>query len=538
MAWLTGWQYRKSHVINSANNAGTNYQVKIVAHYGTGTDNAGNVYLNNHARSDFGDVRFTSSDQTTLLDYWMESKTDNDNAVFWVEVSDNLSVANVTIYIYYGKSDATTTSNGDNTFPMLFCDGTGTFTDLWTEEQVNGNADYYNNELRTQVTTTGGSGTYGRAKKTNYIAYPVWLTLRWKEVEKSGWASTVRKAIGLIKDGSTWYIEYAGVPNNGLYVLYTAPTSLEFEIFVGGTEYDKGTKTVGSGDNTIEIYYNPSTGAYKVVVDGTTLWSGTQSPLLTGLNYRPYFNAYYYLEDYFADDIYCRKYVDPEPAHGAWGSEETSGQQITRSVTELLGGYDVKSRIANLYRIKVDYVGLLDSKYKKLSKIFNDYIGLLDTKTKQLAKSITEYVGLLDTKIKTLSKVTTEKIALLDMKSRIASLHRTFTEQLAIVESKVKSLGKTFTEYLGLLDSSIRGLVGYIYRTVTEYIGLLDIKTKTLSKIVKDYIGIIDTRIIKKSLHKIIVEYLGIKDIYYRFYYILSKWRRFQHPKQHVEVES
>ena len=33
--WLSGWSYRKSHVIEAASGAGTNYQVKITAHYGS-----------------------------------------------------------------------------------------------------------------------------------------------------------------------------------------------------------------------------------------------------------------------------------------------------------------------------------------------------------------------------------------------------------------------------------------------------------------------------------------------------------------------
>jgi|GEM_PF-4593451 len=89
--WLSGWSYRKSHVINGASGAGTNYQIKIIAHYGSGTDSGEDVYLNGHCRADFGDVRFTDDDCVTLLDYWMESYTAGDNALFWVKVADNLS---------------------------------------------------------------------------------------------------------------------------------------------------------------------------------------------------------------------------------------------------------------------------------------------------------------------------------------------------------------------------------------------------------------------------------------------------------------
>jgi len=117
--WLTGWSYRKSHVINYATGAGTLYQKQITVHYGSGTDGDDDVYLNSHCRTDFGDVRFTDDDGTTLLDYWMESKVDSDNAVFWVEVADDLSSSNATIYVYYGKIDAITYSRGQNTFAFL-----------------------------------------------------------------------------------------------------------------------------------------------------------------------------------------------------------------------------------------------------------------------------------------------------------------------------------------------------------------------------------------------------------------------------------
>lgn len=114
VSWLLGWHYRKGHVIEHATGAGTNYPIKIKTHYGSGTDSGGEVYLNSHCRSDFGDVRFTREDGTTLLDYWMEQKVDSDYAVFWVKIPDDLSTNDVKIYIYYDKSDATSISDALN----------------------------------------------------------------------------------------------------------------------------------------------------------------------------------------------------------------------------------------------------------------------------------------------------------------------------------------------------------------------------------------------------------------------------------------
>ena len=114
-SWLPNWSYRKSHLITASAGAGTGFQVKITVHYGAGTSTGDNVYCNSLCKTDFGDIRFTDNDGSTELSYWMQSKVDSDNAIFWVKVNDTLE-SNATIYMYYGKSDATTTSDIDATF--------------------------------------------------------------------------------------------------------------------------------------------------------------------------------------------------------------------------------------------------------------------------------------------------------------------------------------------------------------------------------------------------------------------------------------
>lgn len=97
--------------------------------------NSENVYLNSKCRTDFGDIRFTDGFGNTPLDYWMEFEADSDNALFWVEIADDLSSLNRMIYIYYGKSDATSTSSGANTF-VFFDDFPGTSLDAqWGSSQ-------------------------------------------------------------------------------------------------------------------------------------------------------------------------------------------------------------------------------------------------------------------------------------------------------------------------------------------------------------------------------------------------------------------
>ncbi|MFW9810806.1 MAG: DUF2341 domain-containing protein [Candidatus Thorarchaeota archaeon] len=113
--WLTGWQYRKSHTIESSVGTGTNYQVRITVHRSVDTDTGEHVYIGTKCRTDFGDIRFTDDDGTKELDYWVET-IDSNKALFWVEVSDDLSENPTLIYIYYGNSSATTMSNGPDTF--------------------------------------------------------------------------------------------------------------------------------------------------------------------------------------------------------------------------------------------------------------------------------------------------------------------------------------------------------------------------------------------------------------------------------------
>lgn len=124
--WLSGWSYCEEQIIDGSSGAGTNYQVRVVVHYGSGTSSGEHIYLNSLCKADFGDLRFTD-DSSNLLDYWVQSQVDGDYAVVWVEVSANLD-NDQTIYLYYGKPSATTLSNGVNTF-LFFDDFDGSTLD-------------------------------------------------------------------------------------------------------------------------------------------------------------------------------------------------------------------------------------------------------------------------------------------------------------------------------------------------------------------------------------------------------------------------
>ena len=102
-AWYNvSWLKRKPITITSSATL-TDYQVKVVVAY------------DSDMQADFDDIRFMSSDGTTLLNYWLESKTNSTTATFWVKVPTLANGSN-TIYMYYGNASVSTTSSGANTF--------------------------------------------------------------------------------------------------------------------------------------------------------------------------------------------------------------------------------------------------------------------------------------------------------------------------------------------------------------------------------------------------------------------------------------
>ena len=135
MAWLTGWTYRKKITITGASGAGTNFQVLLKVGESSGASGA-DFHLENKssnfpsAKNNGGDLRFTDSDETTLLDFWVEQVTGsspNRVAYIWVEVADDLG-SNQDIYCYFGNSSASSASNGANTF-LFFDDFDGSYVD-------------------------------------------------------------------------------------------------------------------------------------------------------------------------------------------------------------------------------------------------------------------------------------------------------------------------------------------------------------------------------------------------------------------------
>jgi hypothetical protein len=303
------------------------------------TSSAGDtVALHAHSRTDFGDVRFTRSDGVTLLDYWMESKVDGDYAVFWVKVADDLSTIPATIYIYYGKSDAATTSNGDNTF-LLFDDFLGNSLDSnkWTTviRGDGGSVSVANSE----VTLNPNDNTISSASIQSMAAFTNNILIRIKRKYTAGTEDYLDTSLGAgsvvdemgnsywcwhttLKSGFNWiyhsaYGGYAGLrrmPASGAYIELSITSKDLFD-----TSY-----------KIHDLVYT-SNGVLEWIVDGVQQYSATDSNFLTN-NKKILISQGEFLNGQGAntviDYVFVRKYVYPEPAHGSWGSEETSDSVI------------------------------------------------------------------------------------------------------------------------------------------------------------------------------------------------------------------
>jgi hypothetical protein len=318
--WLMGWEYRKAHeILGSTAGSVTNYPVKIVVHYGSGSDALGDVYLGGKGRTDFGDIRFTGTDGKTLLDYWIEYKEDSKYAVIWVKVPEipkGDGTGSTTIYLYYGNPSATSQSDITKVLSNAYTKHNLAFA--WTERvssidvangddvgswQVIGFNFPYWREPKTRVyVCSNGFGIFDPTAPNNddsnsltelrqrWMIAPFWDDLR---TDVSGGIVT---APGVYIDRYsdfiviTWEVTRYGASIDSIRfqaILYRNG-DIRFNIN-GATNFNNFSPTLGisKGDGTNYIDLTSERGSNK-------------SWLLT-----------------------LRNYISPEPSHGAWGPEET-----------------------------------------------------------------------------------------------------------------------------------------------------------------------------------------------------------------------
>jgi hypothetical protein len=303
--WLTGWQYRKGHTIDGALGAGTNYQVRITVQYEAGVDANSDVFCHNFCQNDFEDIRFTDDDGSTLLDYWLEEYTPYDNAIFWVEVSDNLDTAQ-SIYIYFGNPRAGSETNGEATFPF-FDDFNDNFLDTskWEEWHTAGSV----TEFEGLLTVNGGASGWQSLGGTTEFSYDHSFEMRaFASTDSSNavqFGADERSADGNAPNGynSAYFDYYDGsfCTSRRNSLQEATMRSVPLDVFAHWA--------IHFHSSILRFYHDDSLIATHTVNVPTTsmgLWI-----------------ADIYSESVSFDWAFTRKCVDSEPSHGIWQNIET-----------------------------------------------------------------------------------------------------------------------------------------------------------------------------------------------------------------------
>jgi len=309
--WLSGWTYRQFHVISPSSGAGTNYQVHLNVTRTTGTSSADICYVGTSCQSDFDDIRFTSSDGVTLLDYWKEQYVGN-TASFWVEVAANLSTTAQTIYLYYGNSIVSTTSSGPNTFIFFDDFELGTFS-RWTSA-----GSYWSVVDASSAVKMGTYAAYGDAgaieanrelnKTLSTINYPVMLHMWFRKA-----VTASAEAIGIFAN-NTGTMSYVEASNGALGAgTYYTPSWLYYgKAMVLNTWY------------RYDVGWDRTNSSFQPYIDGVA-YSERSARLTTAVVLSQFSQLTVQVQaptaayDNWVDDVYIRKWLPSEPQHSSWG---------------------------------------------------------------------------------------------------------------------------------------------------------------------------------------------------------------------------
>jgi hypothetical protein len=306
---------------------------RIFARPGAVVDTDEEVFLSEKCKTDFGDIRFTAADGITELDYWLEEYTVSKYATFWVEVAADLGSAQ-TIYVYYGNAVATTTSSGANTFPIFddFARGdSGTVGGGWTQEDGDGansidterlkivqHMNEYTHIERSQALTNLILRSKLLAGANAGVSWLHTVALYWGVDEWAKWGQTRDGGANELKFLA--YFNKASTVTNWLDIVGAAGVWYYLRLRLTAT-------TMYVDRSCDGVWWYPSTSTAR----GAN-WSAAPSLIIIGKGWSDepgYPNADFDNDfaspgnegTHYADDVFTRKYLSPEPAHGAWGPE-------------------------------------------------------------------------------------------------------------------------------------------------------------------------------------------------------------------------
>jgi hypothetical protein len=365
--WLTGWSYRQQHNVTAASGAGVGYKLNITISNATGASSGNVCYANGHVRnSDFSDVRVTASDGVTLLSIWNETVYSGTNATIWFKDTDNLTSSGSTVYVYYGNTGAPYVGNGTSTF--LFFDDLSSGTlgkyniqHTGTSGSLSFDTTYGNPTPSIRGSVSGGtasSSTWTIAGNSSSFM-PNYYKID-MDVNLTGTAALVDLLTNFqavngpfyvfrFDTRSSYYDLIGAYPSGATTTTVLSTTSItsstgtwlhmsairtgaNLALYKGGSLHGLGTLEATYTDST----YNYSGGGIAVTTDGATS------------------------TDWF-DNIVARSYVSPEPAQGAWGTEQSA--DVLEVINQVAGAWTVSLQVyssSNIARLSSTFIGFHD----------------------------------------------------------------------------------------------------------------------------------------------------------------------------------
>jgi len=315
LPWLSGWKYRRPITIDNSNNTNnlTDYQVLV-------TVDTASLISTGKMRSDGGDIRFTDSDGVTLLSYWIQEGINTSSTKIWVKIPSIPASSKKTIYLYYGNPNATSQSNGSNTFLSFDDFEDGVITD-WTASTL----DISISELGGLQKLSLSSDIYDKgtgAYRSTIFNDGIEIIAKAKLV-----TATTDSGFGLMlrfSDDSNAYFFYWGIYGSGEFRLSKT---------IGGTATKLAVKD-GTGKPTLGQFYilhfavSPN-GTLYVNVEGYNTLQATDTARTSG-EVGTYIRGASPAEaDY--DWFFVKKYIPPEPTTSVSTTEETIWNQYAEA---------------------------------------------------------------------------------------------------------------------------------------------------------------------------------------------------------------
>jgi len=148
-AWWNANFYNKKKIVITENNNTelANYSIKLEFDY------------DSDMLPDFADIRFTDTDETTLLNYYIENYTASNNATVWVKMASNITASSTkNIYMYYNNVTSVV-SLSNFTASFLFADDFEIDTSAnWNYTNCDGGFAISGGKMR--ITETSGAAGY------------------------------------------------------------------------------------------------------------------------------------------------------------------------------------------------------------------------------------------------------------------------------------------------------------------------------------------------------------------------------------------